>query len=59
MPAGRDLRPLRHGDGLARSLFKPALYVKAHYNPDDNTLSVKTQEAARFIQVTGPSKPLA
>jgi hypothetical protein len=32
-------------------MFKPALYVKAHYNPEDNTLSVKTQDTARFIQV--------
>ncbi len=34
------------------SMFKPALYVKAHYNPEDNTLSLKTQELARFIEVT-------
>ena len=33
-------------------MFKPALYVKAHYNPEDNTLSLKTQELARFIEVT-------
>lgn len=32
------------------NMFKPALYVKAHYNPEDNTLSVKTQDTARFIQ---------
>jgi len=32
------------------NMFKPALYMKAHYNPEDNTLSQKTQDLARFVK---------
>ena len=33
------------------NMFKPALYMRAHYNPADNTLSTSTQDLARFVQV--------
>lgn len=32
------------------NMFKPALYMRAHYTPEDNTLSPRTQELARFVQ---------
>lgn len=32
------------------NMFKPALYLRAHYTAEDNTLSPKTQELARFVQ---------
>jgi hypothetical protein len=32
------------------NMFKPALYLRAHYTPEDNTLSPKTQELARYVQ---------
>jgi FkbM family methyltransferase len=30
--------------------FKPALYIRTHYNPSDNTLSKESQDVARFVQ---------
>lgn len=46
---GMELDVIQGAEKTIRN-FKPALYMKAHFTAEDNTLSTGTQKLARFVQ---------
>lgn len=46
---GMEVEAIQGAERTIR-MFKPALYVRAQFNPADNTLGVKTQQVAKFVK---------